>query len=206
MTPSVIAEAASQIATVLADPCHQIYGKANKFLNKAPSWDAQKVISYWIDRVLLKEPEADDGHDVEVGWLLELLVNSLRTPAVSCCILGWPLRSLAVLQRLLESQADPVQDMELYRRANVFERVLSLYCSPQLSTKLRHKILQVVYRAVQAGGSMTLITRAGVLSWIEIQTSLNAKDMAVLDALKMAMVESSDVAEVEVWKTRVQKS
>jgi nucleolar pre-ribosomal-associated protein 1 len=91
MTPSVIAEAASQIATVLADPSHQMYGKVNKFLNRGPSWDAQKVISYWIDRVLLKEPEADDGHDVEVGWLLELLVNSLRTPGVSCCVLGRPL-------------------------------------------------------------------------------------------------------------------
>jgi nucleolar pre-ribosomal-associated protein 1 len=96
--------------------------------------------------------------------------------------------------------------MELYRKANVFERVLSLYCSPQLSTKLRHKILQAVYRAVQAGGSMTLITRAGILSWIQIRTSLSANDMPVLHALKMAMVESSDVAEVEVWKTRLQKS
>jgi nucleolar pre-ribosomal-associated protein 1 len=83
MIPSVIAEVASQIATVLADPSNKMYGKINKFLSKAPSWDAQKIISYWIDRVLLKEPEDDDGHDLEVGWLLELLVNALRTSQVS---------------------------------------------------------------------------------------------------------------------------
>jgi nucleolar pre-ribosomal-associated protein 1 len=82
-TPSVIAEVACLMITILADPSHKMYGKINKFLNKAPSWEAQKVISYWIDRILLKEPEDDDGHDIEVNWLLELLVNALRTSEVS---------------------------------------------------------------------------------------------------------------------------
>lgn len=82
-TPSVVAEVASQIAAILADPSHKMYGKVNKFLNRAPSWSAQKVILYWIDRILLKEPEDDDGHDLEVDWLLQLLVNSLRTSEVS---------------------------------------------------------------------------------------------------------------------------
>lgn len=81
--PSVIAEVASQIAVILADPSHKMYGKVNKFLNRAPSWSAQKAILYWIDRVLLKEPEDDCGHDLEVDWLLQLLVNSLRTSEVS---------------------------------------------------------------------------------------------------------------------------
>ena len=80
--PSIVAEIAAQIVTVLADPSHKMYGKANKFLNKAPSWDAQKTISFWIDRILLREPEDDDGHDAEVKWLLEVLVNGLRNAEV----------------------------------------------------------------------------------------------------------------------------
>jgi nucleolar pre-ribosomal-associated protein 1 len=81
--PSMIGEVASQMVAILADPSHKMYGKTNKFLNKAPSWDAQKVISYWIDRMLLQEPEDDDGHELEVNWLLQLLVNGLRTSEVS---------------------------------------------------------------------------------------------------------------------------
>lgn len=93
--------------------------------------------------------------------------------------------------------------MELYRKSNVFERILSLYCSPQLSTKTRHKILQVAYRAVQVGGSMTLITRAGILGWIDIQVAVaNGQDTGALKALKSAIESSTNQEEVEAWKTR----
>ena len=81
--PSIIAEVAAQAVTIIADPSHKMYGKINKFLNRAPNWDAQKVIPFWIDRILLKEPENDDGHDLEVNWLLQLLVNGLRNAKVS---------------------------------------------------------------------------------------------------------------------------
>ena len=100
---------------------------------------------------------------------------------------------------------DLSQDMELYRKANVFERILSLYCSPQISTKAQHKVLEVVYRAVQVGGSMTLITRAGILSWIDIQVLSDTKYTRVLQALKSALEGSSDPMEVEAWKTRSAK-
>ena len=80
--PSIVAEVATQMVTIIADPLHMMYAKVNKFLNKGPSWDAQKIISYWIDRVILKEPEDDDGHDLEVNWLLQLLVNGLRNAGV----------------------------------------------------------------------------------------------------------------------------
>jgi nucleolar pre-ribosomal-associated protein 1 len=96
--------------------------------------------------------------------------------------------------------------MELYRKANVFERILSLYTSPQISTKIRQKIIQVVYRAVQVGGSMTLITRAGILSWIDIQIAVaKGQDTSALPALKSAIERSVDRMEVEAWKTRSTK-
>ena len=70
-------------ALVLADPLHKMYGKINKYLNKGPKWDWRKIPSYWIDRVLLREPEHDDGYHVEVDWLLDLLVSGLRMGLVS---------------------------------------------------------------------------------------------------------------------------
>jgi nucleolar pre-ribosomal-associated protein 1 len=96
--------------------------------------------------------------------------------------------------------------MELYRKANVFERILSLYASPQISAKIQHKIIQVVYRAIQAGGSMTLITRAGILSWIDIQLAVTrGQDTGVFQALKSAIEGSIDRMEAEAWKTRSTK-
>jgi len=96
--------------------------------------------------------------------------------------------------------------MELYRKANVFERILSLYTSPQISTELQHKTLQVVYRAVQVWGGMTLITRAGILSWIDIQIAVTkGQDTGILLALKSAIEHSVDRMEVEAWKTRSTK-
>jgi nucleolar pre-ribosomal-associated protein 1 len=87
--PSIVAEVAAQMVTIIADPSHKMYSKVNKFLNRAPSWDVRKVVTYWIDRILLKEPEDDDGHDSEVNWLLRLLANGLRNAKVGIQ-LGWP--------------------------------------------------------------------------------------------------------------------
>jgi hypothetical protein len=52
---------------------------------------------------------------------------------------------------------------------------------------------------------MTLITRAGMLSWIEIHMSASGRDTFVLQALKSAIEGSSDPVEVEAWKTRSTK-
>jgi hypothetical protein len=53
---------------------------------------------------------------------------------------------------------------------------------------------------------MTLITRAGVFSWIETRTSSSIKDTGILEALKMALERLSSPVEVEAWKTRLTKS
>ena len=72
--------------------------------------------------------------------------------------------------------------------------------------KIQHKIIQVVYRAIQVGGSMTLITRAGILSWIDIQLAVTrGQDTGVFQALKSAIEGSIDRMEVEAWKTRSTK-
>jgi nucleolar pre-ribosomal-associated protein 1 len=58
---------------------HKMYKKVNLFLQKHPSWDISKIPSYWIDKILLHEPDYDDGSTEETNWLLDLLVTGLRT-------------------------------------------------------------------------------------------------------------------------------
>lgn len=80
--PWTVGECATCCLSVLVNPLHKIYGKVNKFLQKAPSWEAKKIPSYWIDRVLMHGPEVDDGYFDEVDWLLGFLVKGLRSKAV----------------------------------------------------------------------------------------------------------------------------
>lgn len=74
---------AAQLLLVQADPLHFMYVKVNKFLNKGPQWNAKKLPSYWVEKVLLTPPTEDEAHYQEVAWLLNILVDGLRTPAVS---------------------------------------------------------------------------------------------------------------------------
>ena len=74
---------AAQLLLVQADPLHFMYVKANKFLNRGPQWNVKKLPSYWVETILLTPPTEDEAHYHEVAWLLNILVDGLRTPAVS---------------------------------------------------------------------------------------------------------------------------
>lgn len=80
--PWIIGECAANCLSVLINPLQKVYGKVNKFLQKAPSWEVEKIPSYWIDRIFLQEPELDDGYFEEIDWLLSLFVKALRSKAV----------------------------------------------------------------------------------------------------------------------------
>ncbi|KAI9375764.1 ribosome 60S biogenesis N-terminal-domain-containing protein [Aspergillus egyptiacus] len=170
--PWIVGECASSCLSVLVDPMHKLYGKVNKFLQKAPSWEVEKIPSYWIDKIMLHEPELDDGYFEEIGWLLDLLIKGLRTE----------------------------RDMEIYRRANVFERVLAFYESPSAGFSAKKKILHLLYRSVQAQGSTTLITRAGIISWIQSQLpTVTARDASTLSAMAQSLYQSSDHDRADKW-------
>jgi nucleolar pre-ribosomal-associated protein 1 len=81
--PWIVGECASNCLAVLTNPLHKVYGKVNKFLQKAPMWEVEKIPTYWVDKILLHEPELDDGYFDEIDWLLNLFVKALRTEAVS---------------------------------------------------------------------------------------------------------------------------
>ena len=84
--PHFVAAIASSSLLVLADPLHFMYTKVNKFLNKSPQWNVDKLPVYWIDKIILHPPVDDDAHHREVEWMLDVLMNGLRTPEVCSSI------------------------------------------------------------------------------------------------------------------------
>ena len=74
---------AAALFSVLSDPLHLMYAKVNEFLNRGPQWNVTKLPSYWVDKVLMKPPTVDDGYFEEAEWLLDGLIDGLRTSAVS---------------------------------------------------------------------------------------------------------------------------
>lgn len=74
---------ASRSLLVLAEPLHPLYFKVNSFLHKGPQWKVDKLPSYWINKIILQSPSEDDGYCAETKWLLDFLLDGLRTANVS---------------------------------------------------------------------------------------------------------------------------
>lgn len=106
--PWIVGECASSCLSVLTDPMHKLYGKVNRFLQKAPYWELEKIGTYWIDKVLLHEPELDDGYFEEINWLLDLFVKGLRTGTVCFALLFLFESMLMVLSRTWKSTGAPM--------------------------------------------------------------------------------------------------
>ncbi|KAL8832293.1 MAG: hypothetical protein Q9191_000347 [Dirinaria sp. TL-2023a] len=143
--PYVAGVFAARCCHVLIEPLHPLYSKIHKFLNRGPKWNVSKIPSYWMDKILLHSPTEDNGCQVEVDWLLDFLIDGLRTP----------------------------EDMHIYRRSSLLERLLALATTPSLLASSAEKILQLLYRCTYVDGSTTLITRCGLLSWVQSELALN---------------------------------
>lgn len=90
--------------------------------------------------------------------------------------------------------------MEIYRRANVFERTFAFYESPSTSVSVKRKILHLLYRSTQVQGSTTLITRAGIIGWIQSQLpAVGVKEASSFSALTSSLHASSDQERVAKW-------
>ena len=140
--PAVLPVLAEEILQVLVQPLHPVYPKANLFLLRSPVWQASALPSYFISVLLLEQPAIDtsEGYYGEATFLLRMLNSSLKT----------------------------AEDLNMYRQAKVFERVLSWSVSPGVPRKTKMGILELIYRAAKVDGNMTMATRAGILSWLEI--------------------------------------
>ncbi|KAL9099014.1 MAG: hypothetical protein Q9163_005426, partial [Psora crenata] len=88
--PYFVGTLAVAILSVLGDPLHFMYAKVCIFLHRNPQWDLTKLPSYWVGKVILHEPTYDDSYLREVEWLLDILINGLRTPAqvLSVCAMA----------------------------------------------------------------------------------------------------------------------
>jgi nucleolar pre-ribosomal-associated protein 1 len=173
--PTPISAFVSYAINVLQDPLHYLYPKINKFLSQGPCWEVDKIPLLYS--ILQEPPSIDDGYYLEVGWLLSYLLQSLRT----------------------------TEDLAIFRRRHVFEKLMSLYVNAYLpsSNKLREKILRVLWRATKIkGGSTTLITRASAVSWLRVQIKADDENMALLEELLGRVLGTCDHEKVEYWSQR----
>lgn len=180
---------ATRLLLVVAYPLHTMYEKANRFLHKGPRWNVTKLPSYWVDKILLNPPTGDSAHYQEAEWLLDALIDGLRTPAVS----QTPLLVLLGLTCC--------QDFEVYRGCRIIERLLSLSASPSLPEPCQQKIVALLFRCTYVEGSSTLITRCGLIGWIASRLTLDADETTKnrLRLLASRVYQTSDQERIIRW-------
>ncbi|KAK3379976.1 ribosome 60S biogenesis N-terminal-domain-containing protein [Lasiosphaeria ovina] len=174
--PSPTVAFACHALAVLRDPLSTLYPKVNLVLTRGPVWNLDKVPL--ADEILLEEPSVGDSYYSQINWLLSYLVDSLRTP----------------------------RDLELFHkkrlRGPLLERLLALASNPYMRLPLKTQVLRVLYRATGIeGGSTTLTTRFGVVSWLEAQSArcTNPSEAALYRAMLARIWETCDQDKVSAW-------
>lgn len=87
----------------------------------------------------------------------------------------------------------------MYRRSDIFEHLFALYSAALCSEIHRRQILELLHRAIGLGGGMTLVTRMGLLSWLDIVATVS-KNEESMTALKRQLYQNVDAAAVRAWK------
>jgi nucleolar pre-ribosomal-associated protein 1 len=149
---------------------------------RGPTWTPlTRVIPYWIDTILFHEPEYDEpfAWQGEIERFLDLLVSGLRTK----------------------------DDLDLYRKSGIFERVQSLYFSTALAGKgrgegMRRKILNIVFNTIQIeGGADMLITRVGEEGWLGIVEAKEGGELGGIAAeLRQELARRCDGEYIGRWE------
>ncbi|KAF2703687.1 hypothetical protein K504DRAFT_463409 [Pleomassaria siparia CBS 279.74] len=164
---------AARAALVLADPMHFMFAKINQFLLKRPDWIVENLPRYLGKTIINSEPDQDGAYHKEVDWFLDYLIDCLRTE----------------------------EDMEIFRTNNVIEKLLSYYVSASCAISAKEKIVRLLLRAAAVGGSTTLMTRCGLVSWIQMRLENNDHRHRMLRALALRIHETSDQGKVEQWSS-----
>lgn len=170
--PSHIIAFAQHAVEVLKNPLHCLYAKVNTFLTSRPVWSLGKLPLVYD--ILQEGPTNDDSLYSEVNWLLQYLLDSLRSPA----------------------------DLGLFHKTRLFEKVLSLTGNPYMRQPLRLQVLRLIYRASSIeGGSTTLVTRFGIVSWLQAQALQRDKEDEgpIYRAMLRRIWDTCDQARVDVW-------
>ncbi|KFH44543.1 hypothetical protein ACRE_046470 [Hapsidospora chrysogenum ATCC 11550] len=170
--PSAFTAFATRAIDVLGNPLHPLYPKVNSFLTRSPVWSPDKLPL--AHDILHGSPSDDDRYYTEITWLLAYLLDSLVTPA----------------------------DLSVFHRKRWLEKILALGSNPYLRANLRTRVLRIIYRATEIeSGSTTLVTRFGVLAWLDAQrAACDGEDEAtVLEALMRRVWETCDRERVTKW-------
>lgn len=169
--PSAFPAFAIHALPVLLNPLHALYPKVNKYLTRAPRWPDGKIPL--VHDVLHGEPSDDDRYYAELGWLFEFLLD--------CLVRG--------------------ADMGVFHQTRWFEKVFAAACNPYMKPGLRSRVFRVLYRATCVeGGSTTLVTRFGVLGWLEgLRIGAVGEEGALVGALMGRVWETCDRGHVGRW-------
>ncbi|KAI1762914.1 ribosome 60S biogenesis N-terminal-domain-containing protein [Hypoxylon sp. FL1150] len=170
--PSVIVAFACKGLEVLMNPLHCLYEKLNLFLTSGPVWSLDRIPL--MQHILTEGPTDDGAFYSEISWLLSFLLESLRT----------------------------TDDIALFHKRKVFERLFALTANPFMGPNLRTQVLRIVYRATSIkGGSDTLITRFGAVSWLLAQrdNATDAVEKRTYQALVARLWDACDRKRIEEW-------
>jgi nucleolar pre-ribosomal-associated protein 1 len=167
---------AARAFRIQTQPVADMYPKINKFLIRGPEWRSTRLPGYWFSNTAMSLPEEDDAYWREIRWVLEWLVDGMRT----------------------------TQDFEILRRGGIFEKVMALAQSPGISTNafVRDLTMELLFRASGVeGGALSLVTRCGVLSWLDIMATATAgtRDEEKARLLRQKVVESCDEEKLKDW-------
>ncbi|USW56973.1 Putative nucleolar pre-ribosomal-associated protein [Septoria linicola] len=176
---------ASRALAIQFQPSHFLYAKLNHFLIRGAKWDIKRLPRYWIEHTFLAEPEDDDAYWKEVQWVLDWLVDGLRTR-----------QDLEVLRK-----GD--QRKGAAKKPEVMEMVLAMWTSvgAKRIKAIRERIAELVFRAgCVEGGSDVLVTRSGVLSWLDMVAEEEAGGSGVVAGLKEKLSQTCDKERIGVWK------
>lgn len=157
---------------VLKNPLHPLYPKINSFLTRSPVWSPEKLPL--AHDILHGEPSEDDKYYTEIAWFLTYILDALKTPF----------------------------DLSIFHKKRWFEKILALGSNPYLRANLRTRILRIIYRATCIdSGSTTLITRFGLLAWLDAQRVACGvpEDAELYRALMGRAWKTCDQARVKTW-------
>lgn len=93
--------------------------------------------------------------------------------------------------------------MDLYRRCNVFERLMSFSSSRLVPQRCGDKVIELLYRCTYIEGSTTLITRCAVLAWTEVCLADRRMNTAFLKALASRVIATADKERLREWTNGV---
>ena len=79
------------------------------------------------------------------------------------------------------------------------EKVLDLFASPSATRGVKEAVLKVVYRVAAVGGATSLVTRTGVLAWLDVRGKMGDVEAVTLEVLRRKVEEGIDGGRVQTW-------